>query len=277
MQSKPRVSDLQTIRDALDKLAFPRLAILNDNEAGVASWLFRWFALYRNITRDPLPRPTGTACELTLMLDLMVPAYFDYCMRKELYAQMTRVLGVMPREVLALIGQLKRRVWARAASKALEQPPPPPQPTLMLVHDDDEPPRKRGAPNMQADDYTADDEPRAWPSQAAWLAAQRVHVASLQFGLADGMLPDTAPLDDIFQWFSLYRGLARDGFPQPAGTSFMEIVLMMDLVNGALLHYDQCEHTRARMDRYITDPPPLRGLVRAVRCATWAQRVTIFD
>ena len=60
-------------------------ALLLDNQNKAAPQIntpmgkaYEWFAAYRNLKKDTIPKPMGTACEMIMMLELMSMALVDY-------------------------------------------------------------------------------------------------------------------------------------------------------------------------------------------------------
>ena len=234
-------------RQELQKMHFPALESFNDVEMGDITHLFRWFSLYRSLIRDPFPVPSGTLCELVLVLDLLRPAFLDYSIRADVSDKMHAI--IKPLEEVVLMGhvnKLKRKAYKLYYDAAVK-------PSITT---------EEGEAATEA--LMGDSSKRAWPSAQAHFNLTRQRMRGLNVVLPPHMTPTLgADLNAIYRWFWLYRVLARDGFPHPRCTR-CELVLMMDLVSAALVHCEMCGHTRVTMLSYMDDFPK-RTAVRALR------------
>ena len=183
------------------KIQFPKITGLNTKEQITLSNLFRWFVLYRFVTKDGIPRPAGTLMEAILMLDLCSAAWFDYCTREEIRNQIHMVLTARYKgDFAAMVQILKTRLWycaCRGSTQAL----------------------KNNAMGVL----------KARPSaiEKARERSKRLQMPAL-CDLAFGKVK----LDAVFRWFSVYRELSNDYIPDPKGSLF-EIVCMCELIEAA--------------------------------------------
>jgi hypothetical protein len=192
---------------------FPALEGFSTKEQALISKLYRWYAHYCEITRAPITAPTGTLCELVLMLDLIAGAVLDYSVSEDMQDKMyeLRLSGGVEHNAR----KLKNKAWS------------------LFEH-------RSNTVRKPEENKTKTDEPewRVWPTPP------RVMVSVLTVPVPQGIPREMAhSLNKIFRWFSAYRCVQHCRFPRPSGT-VCEIVMMLELVQAALLHCTWCERTR---------------------------------
>ena len=87
-----------------------------------------------------------------------------------------------------------------------------------------------------------------WPSPFEQMEDRKKKIAVLSMFVPPEMAIEMQePLNKIYQWFSMYRYVVKDIFPKARGTC-CEVILLADLVEAAILHYEMCPETRESMD-----------------------------
>jgi hypothetical protein len=185
------------------KINFPKIAGLNRKEEVTLSNLFRWFVLYRFVTRDGIPRPAGTLMEAILMLDLCSAAWLDYCIREDIREQIHQVLSARYEGDFGKVVQiLKTKLWSIHCATHGHHSTPPSNSNAMSVL-------------------------RARPS-----AIEKARQRSKRLIMLSDAVMEKEELDAVFRWFSVYRELSNDFIPDPKGSLF-EIVCMCELIEPA--------------------------------------------
>ena len=236
------VEQIQKTHSHLNKTFFPHVeGVSNKVMMEHITQVWRWFLLYRNLIKDPLPMPKGTMCELVLMLELVLPAYLDYCTDnntiQERMGYFFKLQDPLLHPTLALLmNTTNMRATENFINYTLKE-------TIML-------PIISSLQNEETCGVT------------------KARIMGLTMPMPHLMPTALQPyLNSVLQWFSLYRFVTKNPFPPPKGTS-CEIFLMTDLMDAAMLHHDLCEMTRLSMSLVIFGP--LRPTMRTLRYEAWA-------
>jgi hypothetical protein len=204
---------------SIQEIFFPKVHGFDGKDKQQLTDLFRWFVIYRQATRDLLARPTGSLFEIMLMLDLIQPAWFDYCTRDDVRALVHQTFTAsFDGDFTDMIQSLKSKVWS-----------------LYL---------KEKYGNAVVSKYHAQNFSHTMTIltvRPSTIEKGQAKAARLSMPLPPGITSEWQhPLNTVYRWFVVYRELSGDYLPPAQGTR-CEIVWMCELVKAAFmdLHFDR--------------------------------------
>jgi hypothetical protein len=245
--------------------------LLNPQEVKYTQEIVCWFYKYRNITQEPLPMVEGSMCELVLILDLVPSAELNYHTQAHVKNVMD-INGIPPLSALipdmeTVIATLKKTVVSAFQNYLKLAQPRYTTTTSNNHHHNTNAKCTVTCTRISLSNYEI---VPLWSSPFEHLQEKKMKIAGLSMYVPPEMpIQLQEPLNKIYQWFSMYRYVVDDIFPKARGTC-CEVILLADLVEAAILHYEMCPKTRESMD--ILSPSPfgaLRPTLTMLRNEAW--------